>query len=425
MAKLYKPRIADDILSRRLRSVGAVLVEGAKWCGKTTTSEQLAESVLYMQHPIQKAQNLSLASIDPTRLLQGDTPRLIDEWQLAPELWDAVRFEVDQRGEFNQFILTGSAVPAKRDEISHTGTGRIARMKMRPMSLYESGDSNGSVSLAALFEGKTNIDGYTETSLDQLAYWICRGGWPKAIDQEQGIALQQARDYFDAVVSVDISEVDNVKRDTERAKRILRSFARHVGLQAPISTIRADIMSGVESSISDDTITDYLSALSKLFVLENATAWSPNLRSKTAIRTSETRYFTDPSIGAAALGAGPADFINDLNTMGFYFENMCIRDLRVYAECLDGEVYHYRDKSGLECDAVVHLRNGSYGLIEVKLGGDKLIQEGVDSLSKLANKIDTQKMKAPAFKMVLVGTGNYAYRREDDILVVPIACLKP
>lgn len=422
--KRYRNRIADGILDRKLRAKGAVLIEGAKWCGKTTTASQIAKSILYMQDPARKRQYLELSEIDPARLLSGETPRLIDEWQLAPKLWDAIRFEVDRRDEFGQFILTGSAVPPETSEISHSGIGRITKMLMRPMSLYESGDSSGQVSLSGLFAGNGDIRGDSSMNIDKLSFLICRGGWPKAIDEEEDVALQQAIDYFDAIVDVDISRVDNVERNKERTKRILRSYARSVGTPAKISSIAADISANEAVSISDMTITSYINALKKIFVLEDSSAWNPNLRSKTAIRTSDTRYFTDPSVCTAALELGPNDLVNDLNTMGFLFENMCIRDLRIYAEALDGNVYHYRDKSGLECDAVVHLRNGVYGLVEIKLGGDRLISEGVETLKKLSSNIDTTKMKAPAFKMVLVGVGEMAYRRSDGIYIVPLSCLK-
>lgn len=425
--KEYKTRLADRILHKKLLSTGAVLIEGAKWCGKTTTAEQIAKSTLFMQEPVQKRQNLEMAEMNPSFLLKGETPRLIDEWQLAPKLWDAVRFEVDQRDEFGQFILTGSAVPANISEISHSGTGRISRMLMRPMSLYETGESNGSISLSALFSDNAKIAGVNSLDLEQISFLICRGGWPKSIGCTSEIALQLAINYFDAVVNVDISRVDDVQRDAEKTKRILRSYARSIGSQAKISSITQDVY---VNENSDDlinksvTISSYISALKQIFVVEDSAAWNPNLRSKTAIRTSDTRYFTDPSIGVAALGLGPKDLINDLQTMGLLFENMCIRDLRIYAEVLDGQVYHYRDKNDLECDAVIHLRNGSYGLIEIKLGGDKLIEEGAKTLNKLANNIDTTKMKAPSFRMILTGVGNYAYQRKDGILIVPIGCLK-
>ena len=420
--KKYKIRIADKILQKKLDAKGAVLIEGAKWCGKTTTASQIAKSILSMQNPEEKEQNIRLAELSPSRLLNGKTPRLIDEWQLAPKLWDAVRFEVDKRDEFNQFILTGSAVPADLKEITHTGTGRISRMLMRPMSLFESQESNGSVSLSELFSGKTDIDGENTIDIDELAFLICRGGWPKAIDLKQNIALSQAIDYYDAVVNSDISRVDNIERNPERAKRLLRAYARSIGTQTKLTSLSDDVNEDNNLG-TNPTIYNYINALQKIFVIEDSHAWNPNLRSKTAIRTTDTRYFTDPSIAAAALGLGPNDLIDDIKTMGFFFENLCIRDLRVYADSLDGTIYHYRDKNGLECDAVIHLRNGTYGLIEIKLGGDKAIEEGKYTLNKLAENIDYNLMKKPSFKMVITGTGKYAYK-DGDTFIIPIGCLK-
>lgn len=419
----YRKRLADEVLKDKLEASGAVLVEGAKWCGKTTTSKQIAKSVLYMQEPAQKKQNLLMADTNPSLLLQGNTPRLIDEWQLAPKLWDAVRFEVDQRDDFGQFILTGSAVPPDTSEISHSGTGRISRMLMRPMSLFESGESNGSVSLEGLFNTDYEVSASVESDIEKLAFLICRGGWPKAVGKSVKVALQQALDYYDAVVNSDISRVDGKERNPERAKLLMRSYSRNIGSQAKFEEIRRDILGNDVDSFSIDTLYDYLNALKKIFVIEDAPAWNPNLRSKTAIRNTDTRYFVDPSIATASMGLGPKDLINDLSTMGLLFENLCVRDLRIYAQSIGGEIYHYRDKSGLECDAVVHLRNGSYGLVEIKLGGDKLIEEGCATLNKFEKIIDTTKMRSPSFKMVLTGVGNYAFKRPDGILVVPVRSL--
>lgn len=421
----YRPRLADKTLERKLKGKGAVLIQGPKWCGKTTTAEQRAKSILYISNPEDVKSNLVAVDINPSKLLEGDTPRLIDEWQIAPKLWDAVRFEVDHRKEMGQFILTGSAVPPDDDELFHTGTGRFAWIKMRPMSLFESGESTGEISLRALYEQPEQILAENKTDdIDKLAFLICRGGWPRAIDMESEIALDQAFDYFDAIVNTDISRVDNVMRNSERAKKLMKSYARHQGTQTPYTVLRDDILANDSRSLTEDTVYSYTNALRKIFVIEDMPAWNPNLRSKTAIRTSDTRYFTDPSIATASLGLGPNDLVKDLNTMGLFFETMCVRDLRVYAESLDGEVYHYRDKSGLECDTVIHLRNGSFGLIEIKLGGDHLIEEGVANLKAFSAKIDTKKMKEPAFMMVLTGTGKYAYRRKDGVYVVPVGCLR-
>ena len=419
----YKKRIADSILQKKLKAKGAVLIEGPKWCGKTTTAEQISKSILYMANPENKEQNLMLADINPSLLLKGDVPRLIDEWQLAPKLWDAVRFEVDHRKSEGQFILTGSSVPADKNLITHTGTGRISFLLMRPMSLYESLESNGTVSLADLFTSK-EVSGVNNLSLEDIAYLCCRGGWPRSISMEKDIALEQAFDYYDAVVNSDISRIDGIKRESIRVKNLMRSYARNIGSQASIETLRNDMINNDSFSLDGDTVFSYINALKKIFVVEDSPAWNPNLRSKTAIRSSDTRYFIDPSIATASLGIGPSDLINDLNTFGLVFENLCVRDLRVYAESMNGSLYHYRDSSSLECDAVIHLRNGDYGLIEIKLGGDMLIEEGASNLIKLKDKLDTTKMKKPSFLMILTATGNYAYKRKDDIYVVPIGCLK-
>jgi len=421
--KEYYQRVSDKVLLEHLESKGAVLIEGAKWCGKTTSAKHIAKSVIEMDRPDMTEQYQQMARINPSNLLEGEVPHLIDEWQIATNIWNAVRYEVDRRGEFGQFILTGSSVPAALDESMHTGTGRIVRMQMRPMSLFESKDSTGQVSLMDLFN-KKDISTMDNHSIDEIAFLICRGGWPAALNHSKKVALKQAFDYYDAVVNDDISRVDRVKRDSERTKRILKSYARNVATQASLETIRSDIISNDVETFDKEALYGYLNALKRIFVIEDSPAWNPNLRSKTAIRTSDTRYFADPSIAVAALGLGPTDLVNNLELMGLIFENLCVRDLRIYADALDGSVYHYRDKTGLECDAVIHLRNGSYGLVEVKLGGDQSINEGAESLLKLTSKIDTEKMKKPAFLMVLCGVAPFAYKREDGVFVVPITCLK-
>ena len=372
----YKHRIADGILEKKLRSKGAVLIEGPKWCGKTTTAEQQARSILYMDNPASFESNLQMAEIDPGILLEGDTPRLVDEWQLAPKLWDTMRFEVDHRHQVGQFILTGSAVPSDEESMKHSGTGRFSWLTMRPMSLYESGESNGKVSLSHLFESRENIVATNSLRIDDIAFLICRGGWPFACSLQGDAALAQAFDYVDAVIKKDVSRVDGTNRNITTTRLLMRSYARNQGSQATIGTIVADMMTNDENEIGIKTAGSYLDALRKIFVIEDSEAWNPNLRSKTAIRTANTRYFIDPSIGTAVLGLGPKDLINDLNTMGLFFETLCVRDLRIFADALDGQVFHYRDKSGLECDAVIHLRNGRYGLVEIKLGGDRLTQFG-------------------------------------------------
>lgn len=422
----YKPRIADLTLSNKLKGMGAVLIEGPKWCGKTTTAEQQAKSIIYMDTPQLRDSNIEAANIDPDIILNGAVPRLIDEWQIAPKLWDAVRFAVDHRGEDGQFILTGSAVPlvGKEEQMkTHTGTGRICRIKMRTMSLWESGESSGAISLASLFAGE-KISATSATELEQIAYLACRGGWPRAIFQESHIALERATDYVDAVTHSDINRVDGSIKNPERVLRLLRSYARLLGTQAPLPAISADLSSNENTTFDVRTVQSYINALKLIFVIEDMPAWNPNIRSKAAIRTSDTRYFVDPSIAVAALGIGPKDLMADLKTFGFIFENLCVRDLRVYAETLNGNVYHYRDSLGLECDAVIHLRNGKYGLVEIKLGGDKLIEEGAATLLKLRDKIDTEKMTPPSFMMVLTAVGNFAYQRKDGVYVVPVTCLK-
>lgn len=422
---MYRNRIADKLLSNQLEAAGVVLIQGPKWCGKTTTAKRQAKSVLYMDDPRTRETNIMLSESEPLMLFQGDTPKLIDEWQLAPKLWDAARFEVSQRGLPGQLIFTGSAVPPNTSEITHSGTGRFAWLTMRPMSLWESEESTGAVSLEGLFHGKcTKAAVAKDYSLEQLAFLLCRGGWPGSLILSDQAALLQINNYVDAVVNSDISRVDGVSRNADFARRLLRSYARHQGTQAPISTIYQDLVTNNLGAMTVETISSYLLALKQIFVIEDVVAWNPNLRSKTTIRTSDTRYFVDPSIAIAVLGVGPEDLIKDLNTFGLLFETMAIRDLRVYADALNGQVYHYRDRNGLECDAVVHLRNGNYGLIEIKLGGDSLIESGAETLKKLASRIDTDKMPAPSFLMVLTGIGPYSYQREDGILVVPITSLK-
>ncbi len=420
----YKQRIADRILERKVLGKGAVLIEGPKWCGKTTTAKQLAKSVLDLGDASVLKQSSQMIEISPKSLLEGATPRLIDEWQALPPIWDSIRSEVDKRGEPSQFILTGSSVLPDANETIHSGTGRYAHVMMRPMSLYESGESTGSVSLIDLFAGKTPDVQENKLEIDDLAYLTCRGGWPWTTLISPKVALDQAFDYVDSVIKRDIQRVDKVKRSPERARLLLRSYARNISQQVSYATIRKDMLSNDASTLDEDTVADYIKVLKKLFVIEDLVAWNPNIRSKAAIRTSDTRHFVDPSVGTAALGLGPKDLINDLQSFGLFFEDMVVRDLRVYAEALDGELYHYRDSSGLECDTVLHRRNGSYALLEVKLGGEDKINEGAASMIELANNIDTDKMPAPSFMAVIIGVGKYAYRRKDGVYVLPIGCLK-
>lgn len=424
--KAYKARVVDSLLQRKLEGTGAVLIEGPKWCGKTTTAEQVAQSVIYMAEPQKRDDNIAMARMDPRRILSGAHPRLIDEWQIAPVLWDAVRHDVDHAENLGRFILTGSSVPANEDEIKHSGTGRFSWLKMRPMSLWESEESSGEISLHELFSGADVQTASAKSfELEEIARIVCRGGWPQAISLPGNAALDQAYNYVDAVAKKDISRVDGTTRDEDRARRLMRSYARLQGTQASASVIREDLSTNEMTSIDNGTIYSYLNALKRLFVVEDMPAWNPNLRAKDSIRTSDARYFVDPSIAAAALEIGPEDLMNDLTTFSLLFETMAIRDLKVYADALGGTVRHYRDRHGLECDAVIHLRNGAYALIEIKLGGDKLLQAGTETLTKLARLIDSKKVRKPAFQMLLTAVGSFAYRRDDGILVCPLSALRP
>ena len=418
--KSYILRLCDQELQIALQSAGAVLIEGAKWCGKTRTASNVSQSVLYMQDPDNTVAYQAMADTKPSLLLKGNTPRLIDEWQIAPVLWDAIRFEVDKRADVGQFILTGSAVPT--DNITaHTGTGRISSILMRPMSLFESGESNGSVSLRSLFKGSKDIEALSDLTIENIAYALCRGGWPASIKQNETAALRMARDYVEAVINYDVSRVDNVEKNPERVRMLLRSLARNVATMASIETIKNDI-EATDASISDKTISSYLNALRRIFVVEDLPAWSPSLRSKTAIRTSAKRHFVDPSIATAVLRTNPDGVLNDFKTFGFLFESLCTRDVRVYAQAIDADVFHYRDKSELESDLIVRLRDGRWAAIEVKLG-NKQIEEAAQNLLALKAKIDENKMGEASFLMVLTG-GQFAFRRKDDVLVVPIGCLR-
>ena len=420
----YLPRLADEQLTEKLSYAGAVCIRGPKWCGKTTTAKQLARSVLDLGDASVLKQSMQMIEIGPKTLLEGATPRLIDEWQALPPIWDSIRSEVDRRGVPSQFILTGSSVLPDAEETIHSGTGRFAHIMMRPMSLYESGESNGTISLRDLFEGKTPEIQQNKLEIDDIAYLTCRGGWPWATIIPKEVALDQAFDYVDSVIQRDIQRVDKVKRSPERANLLLRSYARNISQQVSYSTIRKDMLTNDSSKLDEDTVADYIKALKKLFVIEDLTAWNPNIRSKAAIRTSDTRHFVDPSIGTAVLGLGPNDLVNDLDSFGLFFEDLVVRDLRVYAESLDGQLYHYRDSSGLECDTVLHRRNGSYALLEVKLGGEDNINKGAASMIELSNNIDTDKMPLPSFMAVIVGVGKFAYKRKDGVYVIPIGCLK-
>jgi len=418
--KLYLSRLCDEELQLALQSSGAVLIEGAKWCGKTSTAINFARSVLYMQDPDHAKSYQAMADTKPSLLLKGETPRLIDEWQMSPVLWDAVRFEVDKRSESGQFILTGSAVPAD-NLTAHTGTGRISRLMMRTMSLFESLESNGAVSLRSLFDGNQDVEAFSDLSIEKIAYVICRGGWPASIKLQGAPALRMAMDYVDAVINNDVSQVDNVEKNPERVRMLLRSLARNIATSATYQTIKSDLES-TDTTISDKTISSYMNALRRIFVVEDLPSWSPSLRSKTAIRTSAKRHFVDPSIATAVLRTNPDGILKDFQYFGFLFEALCTRDIRVYAQTNDGDVFHYRDKSGLEADLIVRLRDGRWGAIEVKLG-NKEIEEAAENLLVLKSRIDENKMNEASFLMVITG-GEYSYLRKDGVFVVPIGCLR-
>ena len=423
--KKYKRRVVDQLLAERLEEVGAVLIEGPKWCGKTTTALQQARSTVMLANPEVLLQSKSMIATSASHLLSGLVPRLFDEWQTLPELWDNIRYEVDARNEEGQFILTGSAVPVESDKIMHTGTGRFAWITMRPMSLWESEESTGDVSLQALFDGDLAIQGENRHRLEDIAFMLCRGGWPSALGRSTRAALRVASDYYDAVIKTDFVRVDNTLRNQNRSRMLLRSLARLQGTQTSIGVIRQDMLSNDDNTLAENSVASYIEALRKIFIVEDMPAWSTNLRSKTVIRTSPTRYFVDPSIAVAAMGISPKDLISDLKTFGFLFEAMAIRDLRVYADALDAKVYHYRDKDELECDVVMELRNGRYALIEIKLGGQENVNMAAHQLQQLASKIDTARVGEPAFRMVLTAVGDKAFQMQDGTLVVPIGCLKP
>jgi predicted AAA+ superfamily ATPase len=416
----YISRICDRELHDALNTTGAVLVEGPKWCGKTSTCEHAAQSVIYLQDPDHTESYLNLAETTPSWLLRGEIPRLIDEWQMAPVLWDAVRFEVDRRGEPGQFILTGSAVPPQ-NATAHTGIGRITRMRMRPMSLFESDESNGTVSLSALFNGTQGPAEPTSTTVERLAFALCRGGWPATLSRPEKAALRLPQNYLEMVIHEDISEVDGVDKDPARVRVLLQSLARNVATLASHQTIVDDV-SANQKSLSEKTVASYMNALRRIFVLEDLPAWAPALRSKTAIRTADKRLFVDPSLAAAALRLRPESLMLDFNTFGLLFENLCARDLRVYAQANDGDVFHYRDKNNLEADLIVQLRNGQWAAIEVKMGHREL-DTAAQHLLKLQSKVDEGRMGAPAFLMILTAT-SIPYQRPDGVWVVPLACLR-
>ncbi len=424
--EFYKPRIYDSILLKKLRTSGAILLTGPKWCGKTWTALNVAHSVLYMQNPDNRVSQLKLAQTKPSLLLQGEKPRLIDEWQMATVLWDSVRFAVDKNPQKGQFILTGSVVVDNESldsssRMEHTGTGRISELRMRPMSLFESGESNGTVSLRDLFDGKIDIESTSSLEIEDLAYLICRGGWPATISMEKDDALDVAVNYLDAVIERDDSLVDKKRKNPSRMRSIMRSLARNISTMTTDRTIMGDVRAN-DVSITDKTLAEYINSLRRLFVVEDIIAWQPSLRSRTSIRTSNKRQFVDPSIAVAALESNPKAIIEDFCFFGFLFESLCARDLRVYVEPLRGTIKHYRDNSGLEVDLIISLNNGQWAAVDVKLGS-KEIEQGALHLKKFAENIDATKHSAPSFLMILTG-GEYAYRRSDGVFVIPLGCLK-
>lgn len=421
MTNKYLPRIADAGLALALEAAGAVLVVGPKWCGKTRTAEQFAKSALYMQDPDSFEENMMKAKVKPSLLLEGGTPRLLDEWQVAPVIWNAVRFAVDRRREAGQFILTGSVVPVRLDEM-HSGTGRISRLKMRTMSLYESGESSGDISLNDIFNGKNDMTGKSKVSLEQIAFSLTRGGWPAAVNEKrEAVSLKKASDYYEAIVNEDIARIDGIAKKPDRVRALMRSLSRNISSEASVTTVLSDMLSNDEA-LSQVTVNKYIDALKALFVIDDLPAWSPNLRSKTAIRTTAKRHFSDPSIAAAALGATVKKLFEDFKTFGLLFEAMCVRDLRVYADSLGGEVFHYRDAKGIEVDAVVQLSDGRWGAVEVKMGaGD--IEAASKKLIEFKKNIDTLRMNEPSFLMVLTASES-AFQLTDGVWVVPLGCLK-
>ena len=427
----YLERIADKHLKDRLDAMGAVLIEGPKWCGKTTTAEQQAASVLRLQDPDNREDYLATAAVKPSNLLVGETPRLLDEWQDAPVLWDAVRTMCDKRGIPGQFILTGSnAVDQKK--ILHSGTGRISRMQMSTMSLWESKESNGSVSLKELFDNPgREIEAVSEMDVNDLIFSACRGGWPASLNTGNDDAkLMIAKDYVQSVCKNDISRVDGVQRNEKLARQILRSYARNISTMAKTTSMLADVTEGDSMACSRTTFDDYVTALEKLFVIQDIDAWCPAIRSKTAIQSSPKRGFCDPSVAVALMGQTPQSLQTQMKTFGFIFEQMCIRDLKAYSYGFFSNVGYYRDRYGLEADVVLHLDDGRYALIECKLGS-KEIETGSHHLAQLHrlitdhNKTEKQvPIREPDLKIILTG-GKYGYSREDGVYVIPLACLKP
>lgn len=421
---MYYKRLIEKDIELKLRTSGAVVVAGPKFCGKTTTCMLYQKSFVKLN----TKQTITMARMNPKWALEGEKPRLIDEWQKAPDLWNQIKDDLDFDYQFGKFILTGSSTPADKTEVHHSGAGRIAPVKMRPMSLWESQESKGTVSLIELFDEKSDSpwDLNSEISLEDIAFLICRGGWPISVRAPKDIAVEITKNYYNGLFVFEDCEKERFRnKKPEVLKMILKSYARHISTEAAISTIIADVRQSNERTMDPKTFDDYMEALKDLYVIEDLPAWNPNIRSKTIIRSTPTRHFIDTSIACRALGVSPNDLMNDLESFGLFFEDFAVRDLSIYANAIGGTVTHYRDNTGLECDAVVHLEDGRWGAIEIKLGGDELIEHGAQSLKNLRDKITSiSEERAPSFLMVLTAVGG-AYRREDGVYVAPINLLKP
>lgn len=421
---MYYKRLIEKDIELKLRTSGAVVVAGPKFCGKTTTCMLYQKSFVKLN----TKQTITMARMNPKWALEGEKPRLIDEWQKAPDLWNQIKDDLDFDYQFGKFILTGSSTPADKTEVHHSGAGRIAPVKMRPMSLWESQESKGTVSLIELFDEKSDYpwDLNSEISLEDIAFLICRGGWPISVRAPKDIAVEITKNYYNGLFVFEDCENERFRnKKPEVLKMILKSYARHISTEAAISTIIADVRQSNERTMDPKTFDDYMEALKDLYVIEDLPAWNPNIRSKTIIRSTPTRHFIDTSIACHALGVSPNDLMNDLESFGLFFEDFAVRDLSIYANAIGGTVTHYRDNTGLECDAVVHLEDGRWGAIEIKLGGDELIEHGAQSLKNLRDKITSiSEERAPSFLMVLTAVGG-AYRREDGVYVAPINLLKP
>lgn len=421
---MYYKRLIEKNIERKMKSSGAVLVAGPKFCGKTTTCMRFQKSFLKLS----TKQAITMARMNPKGALQGEKPRLIDEWQKAPDIWNQVRDDLDMDYQFGKYILTGSSTPADKTEVHHSGAGRITPVKMRPMSLWESKESKGEVSLSELFGQNDDFPWVMneDWKLEDVAHVLCRGGWPISVIAQKDIAVEITRNYFNGLFVFEDCENERFRnKDPEVLKMIVRSYARHISTEAAKTTIIKDVRQQNERTMDPKTFDDYLEALKDLYILEDMQAWNPSIRSKTSIRSTPTRHFVDTSIACRALNVGPEDLMHDLETFGLMFEDMAVRDLQIYADTIGGEVRHYRDNAGLECDAVIHLEDGRWGAVEIKLGGDDLVEAGAVSLKALRDKIvEKSDERAPSFLMVLTAVGG-AYEREDGVLVAPVNMLKP